>query len=72
MDQLKKIIVLDRLTKKKVVTNVNEIILKIFKRLKNEEEKEIVENYIRTTLSELIGNEQLDEIIKNVNKEEKD
>lgn len=68
---VEKIIVLDRLTKKKVVTNANEIILKIFKRLKNEEEKEIVENYIRSTLSELITNEQLDEIIKNVNKEEK-
>ena len=66
---VEKIIVLDRLTKKKVVTNANEIILKIFKRLKNEEEKEIVENYIRSTLAELITNEQLDEIIKNINKE---
>ena len=38
--------------------------------IKNDEEREIIENYIRSTLSELITSEQLDEIIKKVNKEE--
>lgn len=65
-----KLIVLDRLTKKKVVKDVNELIIRIYKNLKNDEEREIIENYIRSTLSELITSEQLDEIIKKVNKEE--
>lgn len=65
-----KLIVLDRLTKKKVVKDVNELIIRIYKNIKNDEEREIIENYIRSTLSELITSEQLDEIIKKVNKEE--
>lgn len=64
-----KLIVLDRLTKKKVVKDVNELIIRIYKNIKNDEEREIIENYIRSTLSELITSEQLDEIIKKVNKE---
>lgn len=59
-----KLIVLDRLTKKKVVKDVNELIIRIYKNIKNDEEREIIENYIRSTLSELITSEQLDEIIK--------
>ena len=65
-----KVIILDRLNKRKIIYNINEIILKIYKTLKNEEEKEIVENYIRSSLTELINNAQLDEVIKNINKEE--
>ena len=65
-----KVIVLDRLNKRKIIYNINEIILEIYKTLKNVEEKEIIENYIRSSLTELINNIQLDEIIKNINKEE--
>ena len=65
-----KVIILDRLNKRKIIYNINEIILKIYKTLKNAEEKEIVENYIRSSLTELINNAQLDEVIKNINKEE--
>ena len=51
-----KVIILDRLNKRKIIYNINEIITEIFKTLKNEEEKEIVENYIRSSLTELIKN----------------
>lgn len=49
---------------------MNEIILEIYKTLKNAEEKEIIENYIRSSLTELINSAQLDEVIKKINKNE--
>ena len=58
------------MNKRKIIYNINEIILEIYKTLKNTEEKEIIENYIRSSLTELINNEQLDEVIKKINKNE--
>ena len=58
------------MNKRKIIYNINEIILEIYKTLKNTEEKEIIENYIRSSLTELINNAQLDEVIKKINKNE--